>query len=84
MFALECRRDVDIPYSLSNSTASNKLLAIGTNLGGAFIGIDFNHLNRIIACPFGDLDIESFITIGQNFTYFFNRFELIKEWKLQN
>lgn len=54
--------------------------AIGTNLGGEFIGIDFRSNSKIILCPFGDLDYENFIQIGESFTDFFVCLENGKEW----
>lgn len=59
-------------------------LAIGTNLGGEFIGIDFENSNRIILCPFGDPDKENFIEIGKNFTDFFIQLEQNKMWKFEH
>lgn len=45
--------------------------AIGTNLGGELIGIDFDQNNRIVICPLGDLDKESCIGVAKSFTDFF-------------
>ena len=57
-------------------------LAIGTNMGGEFIAIEYLSPNKhhIVLSDFIGLDKENYIEIGASFTDMFSRLESGKEW----
>jgi hypothetical protein len=57
-------------------------LAIGTNMGGEFIAIEYlgQHKYHIVISPFIDLNKENYIEIGASFTDMLNRLDSGKEW----
>ena len=56
------------------------LLAIGSNMGGELIGMDFKGGGRIVLCPIVGMKAEHYTAIGTSFTDFLIRLDEGREW----